>query len=150
MPRIVGSVTQGGNDAFAVNSIQTALSGQTRLAYDVKRIILETPRLAQGAAANWQVQLSRRTKAAIANITDVDILAYWYRYMHFTTSGSEIEERIIEQVPQTRMLIVEDPIYLLIDSNGTSLAQTAYVAIEYDLVEISEVDRLTLLTESLQ
>lgn len=151
MARLIGSVTQGSMDAFAIANIQTALTGQTRQAYQVKEIITELPRLGAAAGSNIELCVSRRTKAAMPLISDPDVMYKIGTGVELATSGAIPYERIVRYQPpeDLPLLIVEDPLYFLIDTNATSLAQTAILVIEYDLVTISDVDRLTLLTQSL-
>lgn len=148
MPSLRGSVTQGGADAFAIATIQTGLEGQTRLAYQVTRIMFEVPRMATSGAGNIELCLSRRTKAAMPNITDVDVIQKLKMGGEFTTSGQSFYPLTHEFKPES-LLIVEGEIFFCVDSNATSLTQTVYFVVEYDVVQISETDRLSLLVQSL-
>jgi len=155
MPSINGSVTQGAADAYAEGEIQTALSGQTRQAYRVKGIEYEFSfvQFPAAAAAQQDVDLciTRRTKTAMALITDVDVIKKWsFGGQYQTAVGANTGiENVGLWVPPLDVLIVEDPIYLSIDSTATGLTITGYVRIDYELVTISETDRLTLLVQSL-
>lgn len=155
MPTIYGSVTEGAADAFAEASIQTALEGQTANAYSVTAITFEfdTTHVIAGNAAPMDVELAltRRTKAAMPNITDTDVVFKWHRG---ALGASNIgwfgqPDLLFEYRPPSELIIVEDPIYFQIDSTATALTLTCLVAIEFEIVAISSLDRLTLLTLSL-
>lgn len=151
MARLYGSVTQGGADAFAIASIGTALSGQTRQAYNVQKLTVEVSAGMQfNANAEIELCLLRRTKAAMVDIDDPDVLQKWKQTSNFTTSGAHDGKAVFETLPPDRtMIIVEDPIYWAIDSNATTATQNALIVIEFEIITLSEVDRLSILVESL-
>lgn len=148
---ITGTVTQGGADAFAQAEVATALSGVTGRAFQVRTIEIE---LASGSLANGaisEVTLTRRTKTAIPLITDRDVIVKAKFLSLLTTSGA-IRQDLVSRWSYSEddeLLIVEDPLYLQIDGTSTSGTYSAYVRIGYTSVSISQVDRLTLLTQSL-
>ena len=149
---ISGSVTQGGADAFAIASIATALAGATRQAYRIRELEFEIPRpMVNVINSNVEVTLSRRTKTAMPVITDVDVLKKIKVCAEFTTSGAQNAESVFRfaYAEDEDLLVVEDPLYLMVDSLSTTLTQTVYCRIGYEVTTISEVDRLTLLTQSL-
>lgn len=146
---LTGSVTQGSADAFAVASISTGLSGQTKLSFAINSILLELSDVQEKDSGQYEVAICRRTKAAMPNITDPDVIYKFKIFTDFTTSGAIAIDGIKTFEPQGDLLIVEDTIYLCIDSNATTATNTAYMAINYATKTISEVDRLTLLTQSL-
>lgn len=148
---LVGTATQGGADAFVQSEVATALTGISTFAYRVRELIFEIPTLAGANLSNVEVCLTRRTKAAMPNISDRDVIAKFKRQTLFTTSGSQ-NFPMIERFTYSEdddLLIVEDPLYFQLDTNATSAANTAYVRIGYERVSISAVDRLTILTASL-
>jgi len=151
MPRLTGTATQGGADAFAEATINTALSGQTRQGYNVTRLSLE---LSTGfnwpATSEVEVSLTRRTKAAMPDIDDPDVLKKWKVRNAVLTSGTTVADALLEFLPPDRsMIIVEDPIFLQIDSTSTTGTQSAIVVIEFEVITLSEVDRLSILVASL-
>lgn len=155
MARITGTVTQGGADAFAEGEIQTALQGQTRNAYKISSVSYEFTftTFPTAAVANQDLDLclSRRSKAAMPLISDADVIKKWsFGAMYLSGVAAHVGiPNVGIWVPELETVVVEDPLYLQIDSTATGLAITGLVAIEYELVTISEVDRLTLLTQSL-
>lgn len=149
---LTGSVTQGSNDAFAEGEIATALAGAGNFALRIRELLFEVPNNSQASGANVQVVLSRRSKSAMPLITDRDVIAKFDRLYGITTSGAVIYEKVIRFTftEDDEVLIVEDPLYLDFDTASTSASSTAYVRIGYERVSISAVDRLTLLTQSLE
>lgn len=148
---LTGTVTQGSADAFAEAQVATALQGLSNVAFRVREILFE--RSSVGAASSTiALWLARRTKAAQPRVSDRDVLAMWNTTFQLTTSGAEERELVHRQVfsEDDELLIVEDPLYLGIDSGSTSQALTGYVRIGYERVSISALDRLTLLTASLE
>jgi hypothetical protein len=149
---IQGSVTQGGADAFAVASLATALSGISNIAYRVRELLFEIPRMTIVAAGNVEVALCRRTKAAMPNITDLDVIAKVKMGTELVGAAAGVAQEYVKRYAfseDDELLIVEDPLYLAVDSNASTLTQTVYCRIGYERVNISAVDRLTLLTASL-
>lgn len=150
---LTGSVTQGSADAFAQAEIATALTGLSNVAFRVRELLFERPPLAlSGAADEIQVALSRRSKSAMPLITDRDVIAKINVILALTTSGAALQS-VVDRLTFTEddeVLVVEDPLYLDVDSNSTALANTVYCRIGYERTNISAVDRLTLLTQSLE
>jgi len=151
MARFVGTATQGSADAYVEAEIQTALQGQTRNAFKVVSIQFEwiNPNPAPAAAFVFEVALSRRTKTAMPNLSDNDVIVKWAGHNVVATSGGSQLESIFTFIPVGDLLIVEDPLYFQVDSALTADANTFVMGVEYELVQISEIDRLTLLTQSL-
>ena len=148
---LTGSVTQGAADAFAVAEIPTALSGITNVAYRVREILFQQPILAAINNVVLEACVTRRTKAAFPLVTDRDVLAMVQQRFSFTTSGAWFQDRVLRFAYQEsdELLVVEDPLYLVIDSNATGAANQFNVRIGYERVSISALDRLSLLTQSL-
>lgn len=145
----VASVTQGGADAFAQSSFSTALSGLTNQAALVREILIEIPQPANiTAAGNTEVCITRRTKAAMPLITDDDVVIKQKAFNNFTTSGAIFGYAVTRYIysEDDDLKLIEDPLYLQIDSNATTLTQTAYVRIAYELVRITTDERIALLT----
>ena len=148
---LTGSVTQGGADAFAQAEIATALTGVSRVAFRIRELLFEIPRISLPATANIELALTRRTKAAMPNITDRDVIAKIKVGHEMVTSGG-VTDMLVHRLTFTEddeLLVVEDPLYFQVDSSGTTLTQTVYCRIGYERATISDVDRLTLLTQSL-
>jgi len=146
--------TQGGADAFVSVEMPTGLSSFPKQAYRIHWVDFVLPNMAQAAAfQDMIVALSRRQKAAMPFITDPDLIHQVVRRKNFLTSGSDVNDgnvsREFSHVEAGETLVVEDPLYLLLDSTGTGVANTTYCRIHFEIVNITELDRLTLLTNSL-
>lgn len=150
---LTGSVTQGSADAFAQAEIATALTGAGNIAFRVRELLFQfNPLALPGNNDVIDIALSRRSKSAIPNVSDRDALMVVKKGAVLTTSGMAIIDGVLRFTfaEDDEVLIVEDPVYLLVDSDSTGAAQTVYCRIGYERVSISAVDRLTLLTQSLE
>lgn len=148
---IVGTATQGGADAFVQAEIATALSGQSQRAMRVREILFELPSVGSANLATLEAAICRRTMASMPNVTDRNVIAKYFRNVVLTTSGTYLGERVARLTfsEDDEVLVVEDPLYFVLDSNATSAANTAYARIGYELVNISANDRLQLALQSL-
>lgn len=148
---LTASVVQGSADAFAQAEMATALTGLTNVAFRVREILFEFS--AFGTVTSDQfLWIARRSKTAIPAVTDRDVLAMHSLSYKFTTSGAS-SRKFVERLAfaeDDELLIVEDPLYLGIDSTATALTLTGYARIGYERVSISALDRLSLLTQSLE
>jgi hypothetical protein len=150
---LTGTATQGGADAFVQSEIATALAGLTNVAFRVREIRFQLPgNISSVDNSNYQIALSRRSKAAMPAITDRDVLAFWDIACKFTTSGLAYFPRYVSYRygEDDDLLIVEDPIYLVVDSAATAAANVVNCAIGYERATITQLDRLSLLTQSLE
>lgn len=148
---LTASVTQGSADAFAEAEMATALSGISNVAFRVRELIFEFSTVGS-VSSQMAIWLSRRTKTAQPKITDRDILALVHNSYQFTTSGAAVRSFVHRYTydEDDELLIVEDPLYLGIDSASTAQTLTGYCRVGYERVSISALDRLTLLTQSLE
>lgn len=154
MARFLGSVTQGAADAFAQGTVVTGLEGQTTQAFRIQRIEVEfdyAAIFALTAGNDIEVALSRRSKTAMPSIQDVDVIKKFHPAFALVTSGAAQQNNILEFVPAPGedIILVEDPIFLDIDSTATGIVQTALLVVTYEIVTISQIDRLLLITQSL-
>lgn len=159
MPRLYGLCTQGANDAFVQATIQTGLTGLTKTAYRVKQIgfDLVLPAVPYFPTNNVAVQdieiaLTRRSKTDVVTYADPDLIHKWrYGCAVFTGVGTPpyLECSQVWIPSGDPVLIVEDALYAQLDTTATSATWSTYVFIDYDVVTISELDRLSLLTQSL-
>ncbi len=155
MANLLGNVVQGSADAFAQASIQTALEGQTRRAYQINEVSFEVTgvQVFSGTTTiqDFEFALTRRSKSAMPDLDDLDLIHKWKFLGTNATSVGQVLQPDAIQVwqPSGVVLIVEDPIYIQVDSTATTNTFNIDVLIDYTVVDISEVDRLTLLTQSL-
>lgn len=158
MARLTATVTQGGADAFAQAEMATALTGIKGTAYLINAIRYElilpaVPVFPLNVAALQDISLAltRRTKAAMPNISDVDVIHKWKYTGTWTTLVGSVAAFKAADVfePKGEILVVEDPLFLQIDSTGSGAIWSAVVDVDYEVKKISDIDRLSLLTLSL-
>lgn len=143
-------LTQGGANAFVQGSITTGLSGETRLAYRVRHMLLQTPDVVAGASFDWDISFTRKSVAAVPAISDKSTIWKMRANSGFTTSGFLMREAIMERFfDEDEFIIVEDPLYWQYDSTGFGAAGTIHVALGYEEAPIADDDRLNLLVGAL-
>jgi len=146
---LTGDVTQGSADAFAESEIATGLSGIGTRAYVVSLINAEWSPLAAVNGAELEVALTRRSKSAMPTVTDRDVIFKRKFTYRLTTSGAVLVPSVESIAPADELVIVEDPLYMCIDSGSTSAANTFRLSISCTDRRISEIERLALLARSL-
>jgi hypothetical protein len=146
-----GTITQGGADAFVQASITTGLSGETRKAYRVRHLLIELPfGTLPEVDSNLEVAFTRKSVSSMASIADKHTIWRFKRQLIITTSGQVLWDVLVERVfADDEFLIVEDPLYMCLDSNGTSASNAATFALGYEEVAIADDARLELLVNSL-
>jgi hypothetical protein len=158
MSRLTVTALSGGADAFVQAEMATALTGIKGTAFKVLELSYEfvLPAVSvfpQGAAASQDVQISltRRTKTAVPNLGDVDLIHKWAWSAAYYTAANVNPPfpKVGRYQPPGEILIVEDPLYLQLDSTATTATWSVVVNLEYEVVKISDIDRLSLLTLSL-
>lgn len=148
MPRLSVATVESAANTFTDGSQVTGLEGQTNRGYRILEASWEFDAalvVASGDEINFA--LCRQAKTAMPLVTDVDVL---YKFSQFMISAAAyVSTNIVEWKPTREIIIVEDPIHLVVQ--GTSLASALTISGEifYEVVSISEIDRLTLLTQSL-
>lgn len=146
MPKLVGSVQQASNDAFAEGSIATGLTSLANQAWRVELILFETSNaLPNTNGATLEMALSRGSKSAMPNITDRDVLFKYRQTVGFTTSGSTYQPMIFPFTPASELLIVEETLYFQLDSASIAAQVTGYFSVEVSAKRISEQQRLSIL-----
>lgn len=148
------TLTQGGADAFVQASISTALTGQTKVAYRMASLEVELPLYIATAVNDMQFSITRKSFAAFPTsmILEKSMIHYYRRNVHVATAvGFEINDRVMtwRWSDDDAPIIVEDPLYAQLDSASTGLTSVLYGRIGYWLDTISEVDKLTLVANSL-
>jgi hypothetical protein len=144
-----GTVTQGSADAFATAEMATGLAN-ANLAYRVRGIIVHWPGTVE-VDSDIQVQLCRRTPAALLGLADRTLLWLRQRQLIITTSGQTFYERVTSEFfsRDLDLLIVEDPVHISIDSTTTGLSNTAVMRVYYEEVKVTPLEKVTALSESL-
>lgn len=150
MKILIGSVTQGGADAFAEAEIPTGLTPATNVAFRIRFLEFFVPVL-PGVDSQAQVALSRKSFSSFPGFSERSIIARVDRNLELVTSGIAVQDPVvrIKFDADDDVLLVEDPIYFQIDSNNTGAANTSVVRVGYQVIRISEIDRLTLVANSL-
>lgn len=147
------TLTQGSSDAFIQASVTTGLYGQTKVAYRVRELLFEFSSTGgvAGATAQLELALTRKSFGAMPTAAEKSLIWKWKRSNVLVTSGMVTANTAVREVFQEsdNILLVEDPIYAQLDTNGTSATNTVYLRIGYERVSISDVDRLTLIANSL-
>jgi hypothetical protein len=141
---LTGTVTQGSADAFAEAEMSTGLSNVTRQAYRIRRIEFYVPAGLIGADCEVGIQLMRKSTAAL-NPNSVACIAGWWRKVELTTSGMFAWDVFPNAQTYSRdedLVIVEETLYLDVDSTGTSLSLTVGCRIGYETRTITENERL--------
>lgn len=150
--RAIVTATQGSANAFVSATLNTNLSPQDSYAWAIQRISYQlydsTVFSAIAGDADWQVALAKQTKASMPLISDPDILYEDSLAIAFTTSG----QMGIPLVSRTDMppgvILVGGQAYLLFDSSGLGSAASIVMAIDYEVIKLSEVDFLRLLASA--
>lgn len=153
------TVVQGGADAFVQGELTTGLFASETEGLMIRRLILQdvTNNAALGAVTSKDFAISRRSKTAVPDITDVDCIFRWRTvrdFLQVTAAGllfSGREQRIwTYEYPDDALdrLVVEDPLFLDMDSDGTTVPNTINVRIECEIVKLSQIERLSLLNRN--
>lgn len=150
---LYGTVTQGSADAFATSSISTGLAGLTRQAMRIRELLVQWPVLSIASLNGSVVELAltRTVPTAIPTLASLGLIWFGSRISRFTTSGQAwgpLTERYT-WAEDDENLVVEDAINLSIDSATTSGSNVALARIGFEIVNISELERLNLRLDSL-
>ncbi len=148
------TLTQGGADAFIQAAIATALSGQTKVAYRLASLEVEWPRFPQVDQANHQLSLTRKSFAAMSAsmlLEKSTIFARTRQVVLATAVGTYAYDRTerFTWSDEDAPIIVEDPIYAQFDSAATALVNVCYIRLGYWQDTITELDKLSLVANSL-
>jgi len=139
--------TQGSADAFVEAEFQTGLSNVTRQAYRVRSIEWLLNQSLIGADCYIQAVLRRNSASAIGFTNPNAILGLFNRAVELTTSGmitQDLWPNITLYPRDMDLLIVEESLYLDLDSNGTSLSNIIICRIGVELRNITENERLAI------
>jgi hypothetical protein len=150
---LIIALTQGSADAFIQGSVITGL--QAKQAYRLDGIafsLSEASMAALSATGTWdyRVTLTRRSKAALPEITDTDVIASYSLANGFTTSGAYMFTGDYYWKPDVEIPLVEEIIYAQLDSTAIGAAITVNLRMDVTLDSISDIDKLNLIARSLQ
>lgn len=145
MKAISNIVTQGAADAYAQAEISTGLANVTNRCFRIRRIEWFMVALAS-ADSNLQLSLCGRSLAAFDLFDNATLAAIW-KQVELTTSGSPVYELYPNGVNYDRdmdLLIVEESLFLQVDSNGTGAANTCGIRIWVEDRTITTTERLSI------
>lgn len=148
------TVTQGAADAFVQASIATPFASADADVGLIRELLIEWPTTVTNAAAvSWELCLTRKTQAAMPNISDKSVILKKKKLANMSTSGiyqdpKAVEREVFEE--RDNLLIVEGTLYAQLDTNATGAANVVQLRIGYEFVKIKDVDRLQLIANSLQ
>jgi len=145
---LIAKATQGTNDAFAETTIVTGLSLIGNLAYEIRGIAWTHTKLLAVDAVDLTISLTRRTKSAIATLVDPDVIFYQGTNVELATSGAFYANYTGYWKPLGPTYVVEDNLYLGIDSTSTSATNSVTIRIEYDIVRVTDSERNALLSRT--
>lgn len=144
---LLGQATQGSADAFVEAEIATGLSNVTRSAFRIRRIEWYTPGVI-GADSSVTMTLRRTSAASVSFLAANAMIGGRWVSTELTTSGMFTYEPFIT-IPYAKdeeLLIVEETLFLQLDSTGTGNANTGAVRIGYEVRSITETERLSILS----
>jgi hypothetical protein len=143
---LAAQAVQGSADAFAEAEFQTGLSNVTKTAYRIRRIEWILPAM-PGVDCALDAVIRRNSAAAMAigGLSNV-LIAAKRRQVELVTSGMVMQELVIAEDYRKDMelLIVEESLFLDIDSTSTSAANTVSIRIGYETRTITENERLSI------
>lgn len=146
---MLASVVEGSADAFAETTIATGLSLIGNLAYQIRGIWYTHTSLKAVDASAIYMSITRRTKTAIATVTDPDAIWILRKNVELATSGAFATEFAgYFSFADNPTYIVEDYVYIQLDSDATTAACSATVRIEYDIVRVTDAERNALLSRT--
>lgn len=142
--------TQGGADAFVQSEFPTGVNGLNQ-GLRIRGFDIVMPSYAE-VDSDYAIQFARRSgDGALMAYNDRRLIAQVIDVVKLTTSGLVIQERVKRfQIPRDfELIIVEDPCYILCDSSGSGSANAFSFRLYYELVKLSDLEKQTLLAESL-
>lgn len=144
-------------DAFAQIEIPTGLfSVEQGAGLLIRKISLQqVVNLSQAASANQQLALSRRSKTAMPDVTDPDCIFRWDKRLLYATAAAFASQQNNETFDFPSgddalidQLVVEDPLFAQLDSNGIGSVITINLRIQAEIVKVTEMQRLALISLS--
>lgn len=146
---LIATATQGSADAFVEAEFNTGVGEGTRTALRIRRIEWFLPNL-PGADSNI-IAVLRRNSASATVLNSPAVIAAIQRTCELTTSGMNTVENFPNSQRYERdedLLIVEQSLFLDLDSNGTSASNACVVRIGYETRSVTENERLSILASS--
>lgn len=149
---VVFTATQGSADAFVEASVSTGLSGN--LAFNARQFQYQLKNASglAGLGTDCEIQwsLTRRSKAAMPTLDDSDVIYKGGFVMAVVTSGIALLPTEGSFTPLVDIPIVEETLYLQLDSTGTAATLAICVVMSVESDSISDIERLRIISRSLQ
>ena len=147
MPIIRQLVTQGGVDTFTAGTIDTNMTADGTVAWQINKIRAFWSDGYTAAAADQLLSAVLATQATATVPTDsqeIDRVVFAIS----NTAGVAVAytmDLVKEVFPSAERLTVQPFLYLHVDSAGTGLANDVYFEIDYTVVKLSNPEVLRLL-----
>lgn len=152
--RLIFTATQGSADAFVQAEVETGLNQVGiggKIAYRILEIGVQFQLMVE--VDSWVgLSLTRQSMSALPNMNERSLIYKETRQVAITTSGQMYVPDLVSRwqpLEAQNLIIVENPIYVQVDSDGTSNANTVYGYVLYEQVAITETERLALIAQSL-
>lgn len=152
---LLASATQGSADAFKEVEIPTGLINLGTQAYRIRRIEWNAPTMIATATNNWEASITRKSFSSAPGVNQNALINRVSVGRTFGSAVGNIDQQFAGPAMtftydrDEELVIVEDPLYLQLDSAGTSAANSVQVRIGYEVRSISTVERLALIAASL-
>lgn len=142
------TLTQGSADAFKETEMATGLSSLANFAYRIREIVWEfSSTNGANGGANYELSLTHTTQAAIPTYLTRALIAKEKYMNQLVTSGAFTMPQIrrIQYTNEDNVLVVTESIFAQLDSAASSVANTVYCRVGYEVVTLSELERLNIL-----
>jgi hypothetical protein len=147
-----GSLTQGAANGFIAGTALTGLSAAGNDALIVKSISMEfssSTFAAVGSVASVELAFSRALKAAMPTILDDDLLYKFKFETVVSAAASPVGAGIVQFVPQVDLVIIEDTVHTMFDSNNMA----AVIPVQWNILAlpatVTESEKVGLLLSRL-
>lgn len=147
--QLITTLIQGATDAFIQSSINTGLSASGNQGYTIDEIQFEVTSPSGLAAYNVELALSRASKATMPTLADDDVLHKFKKQVSLTTSGAVLFDNIVSYKPEGKILIIEETLYAMLDTNATGQVNTAIMKIIVSPVKVTTDERIAILQSRL-
>lgn len=146
------TATQGGVSAFVQTSISTGLTPDLGIIAVIDSIIFEVTTAigiaVVGTSPDFEVTVTRATKAAIPDLSDADLLAkYKYKMGNLAATGLPLAvmEGPVALVIPGKQIIVGPTVFVQLDTTGFTVVQTIVGRVNYHTEKMSKQSILEIL-----
>jgi hypothetical protein len=148
---IQGKVATSVANTFTQLALPTGLTGLDTTAFRIKELIVEHPLLDTAPAfGNSQLQITRGTKAAVADYADTSLLVRLTRAYQASGAAYIMQYNPVDDlVPQSDIIIVETQLYLGVKTLGFVGVATFNYKMLLEEVKITADQRISILSSRL-